>query len=91
MLLTRDCLLAGCLVVAALAAGPDRRHIWADCVQPPSGDTNTRFYFYANTNHPSVQSTWSLVIAGATNLTLLPANGSFTPAPQGCAGAQPYW
>ena len=74
-------------------ATDQRRHVWGQCVVPNNGDTNTPFYFFVNTNHPTVQSTWSLVISGATNLTLTSSSGSFTskPSDPGCVGAQPYW
>jgi hypothetical protein len=72
------------------------RHVWGSCVSPPTGDTTTRFHYRVNTNHPTPESGWSLLIAGPTTLNVN-WTGASTWLPSGapedseCQGEQAFW
>jgi len=67
-----------------------RRHVWGECILPPTGDTNTEFYFYVNTNHPRIEGAWQLSISGATTLLLGAENSTQVSQPNdtSCYGPQ---
>jgi hypothetical protein len=66
--------------------------VWGECVLPITGDTNTPYYFYANTNHPVPEGAWSLKITGQTTITLDASNSTLASVSDpSCVGSQPYW
>ena len=87
-------LLAACLVVAHAQLVRERRTVWGECVVPAAGDTNTGFYFYVNTERPSIIGAWSLSVSDGASSFLY--NSSLSTATTNvtdpsCDGPQPYW
>eukprot|EP00736_Rhodelphis_marinus_P001593 Rmarinus@m.16044 len=71
------------------------QHYFTSCVRPESGDIMTEFYFYMNTNHNEPLGDWSVVIAGATDVTVNTTFGIYVefPPDSECGGIEygNYW